>query len=275
MLFEPLLFPPFVASVGSISHFSQRDLISPTHHMTMKSHMNTIKVKSLLFDGFLAGWTALFSLGVPAFWLVGSPRKPIRAATRLWVRGVLFGLKHVVGLRYVEKGRDMIPAEPCLIVCNHQSTWETLAALVLFPDVAIVAKQELLRIPIIGWYIRKSPMIIIDRESGSKALKVMLNQSREALAAGRSVLVFPQGTRMDEMEPIRFRRGVELLYSTLGAPVLPVVVNSGKFWGSGRLSKRGGAITVSYLPPIQPGMSAELFVRTAEAQMEDERSILP
>ncbi len=241
----------------------------------IKTHMNTIKIKSLLFDGFLAGWTALFSLGVLAFWLVGSPRKAIRASTRLWVRGVLFGLRYIVGLRYVEKGCDMVPAEPCLIVCNHQSTWETLAALVLFPDVAIVAKQELLQIPIIGWYLRKSPMIIIDRESGSKALKAMLSQSREALAAGRSVLVFPEGTRSDEMEPIRFKRGVELLYSKLGVRVLPVFVNSGKFWGSSGSSKRGGTITVSYLPPIPTGMSAELFVRKAEALMEAERLILP
>ena len=49
--------------------------------MKMKSYMNTIKMKSLLFDGFLAGWTSLFSLGVLAFWLVGSPRKAIRATT--------------------------------------------------------------------------------------------------------------------------------------------------------------------------------------------------
>src|SRR5690606_5435760 len=103
----------------------------------------------------------------------------------LWVRGMLFGLKHVVRLNYVETGRELIPTEPCLIVCNHRSTWETLAFLVLFPDVAIIAKQELLQIPIIGWYLRKSPMIIIDRETGSKALKIMLNQSREALASGR------------------------------------------------------------------------------------------
>jgi hypothetical protein len=94
-------------------------------------------------------------------------------------------------------------------------------------------------------------------------------------SSGRSVLVFPQGTRMDEMEPIAFKRGVELLYSKLGAPVLPVLVNSGKFWGPSGSSKRGGTITVSYLAPIPPGMSAELFVRKAEAQMEAERSKLP
>ncbi|GEO86492.1 MULTISPECIES: lysophospholipid acyltransferase family protein [Alphaproteobacteria] len=236
--------------------------------------MHQINLKSHLFDALFAVWTALFALGVPVFWLVGSPGKAIRAATRVWVRGVLFALKHVARLDYVETGRDLIPAEPCLIVCNHQSTWETIAFLVLFPDVAIVAKQELLRIPIVSWYLRKSPMIIIDRETGSKALKIMLNQSCEALVGGRSVLLFPEGTRMKELEPIQFKRGVELLYAKLGVPVLPVVVNSGKYWGPGRSGKRSGTITVSYLPPIPPGMPAELFVRKAEAQMEAERSRL-
>lgn len=244
------------------------------YKMKTRDAKHQIKVKSHLFDGFLAGWTASFALGVPVFWLFGSPPKAIRAATRLWVQGALFGLKHIVGLNYVEKGRDLIPTEPCLIVCNHQSTWETLAFLVLFPDIAIVAKQELLRIPIIGWYMRKSPMIIIDRESGSKALKAMLNQSREALAGGRSVLIFPEGTRMDGRDPIRFKRGIELLYSKLGTPVLPVLVNSGKFWGPSPQSKRSGKVTVLYLPPIPPGMPAEQFIRKAEEQMEADLSIL-
>jgi len=242
--------------------------------MKTENAMHQIKVKSHLFDVFLAGWTACFALGVPVFWLFGSPPMAIRSATRLWVHGVLFGLKHIVGLNYVEKGRDLIPTEPSLIICNHQSTWETLAFLVLIPDVAIVAKQELLRIPIIGWYMRKSPMIIIDRESGSKALKAMLNQSREALACGRSVLIFPEGTRMDGRQPIRFKRGIELLYSKLGTPVLPVLVNSGKFWGPSPQSKRNGKVTILYSSPIPSGMPAEQFIRKAEEQMEADLSIL-
>ncbi len=229
------------------------------------------KLKSYLFDVFLAVWTAWFALGVPVFWVFGLPRKPIRAATRLWARGVLFGLKHIVGLNYVETSRNVIPTEPCLIVCNHQSTWETIASLILFYDLAIVAKQELLRIPIMGWYLRESPMIIIDRGTGSKALKTMLSESQKAIANGRSVLVFPEGTRMKEQEPIKFKRGVELLYSRLDAPVLPVLVNSGKFWGPSQPGKRGGTITVSYLPLIPPGMPAGQFVRKAEAEMESER----
>jgi 1-acyl-sn-glycerol-3-phosphate acyltransferase len=199
------------------------------------------------------------------------PRVRIRAATRLWVRGTLFGLKHIVGLTYVERGRDVIPSQPCLIVCNHQSMWGTLAFLVLIPDVAIIAKRELLRIPILSWYLKESRMIVIDREKGAGALKRMVVQSRAALAEGRSVLIFPEGTRMKETDPIRFKRGVELLYVALGTSVLPVAVNSGKFWGLNKACKQRGRIIVSYMPPIAPGLVAEEFAKTAEFIIQTER----
>src|SRR5918997_3643797 len=104
--------------------------------------------RSRLFDLLLALWTALFAPAVLVLWLCGRPERPIRAASRLWARGILALLRRVVGLTYVEQNRHNIPSEPCLIVVNHQSAWETVAALALFPDVAIVAKQDLLAIPI-------------------------------------------------------------------------------------------------------------------------------
>lgn len=234
--------------------------------------MSISKLRSAIFDGLFAIWTASFAIGRLVLWAAGSPPGPIRAATRLWVRMALVGLKYVVRLRYVECGREFIPHEPCLIICNHQSTWETLAFLVLVPNVAIIAKQELLRIPIVSWYLRKSPMIIIDRETGARALKTMLEQSRAALASGRSVLIFPEGSRKSDVEPIRFRRGVELLYAKLGTSVLPVAVNSGKFWGPGQPYKRSGTIVVSYLPLISPGHPPAEFSRKAEAVLEAERT---
>ncbi|WP_245435658.1 lysophospholipid acyltransferase family protein [Microvirga calopogonii] len=154
---------------------------------------------------------------------------------------------------------------------NHQSTWETLAFLVLFPDVAIVAKQELLTIPVFSWFLRKSPMILIDRESGSKAIRKMVEESQAALAQGRSVLIFPEGTRRPASEPIEFKRGVEFLYAKLGRPVLPVALNSGHLWGPSRSYKRAGSISISYLDPIPPGLSARDFTRQAEQLLEAER----
>ena len=184
---------------------------------------------------------------------------------------MLIGLNGIVGLTYAERGRHNIPGEPCLIVANHQSTWETLAFLILFPDVAIVAKKELLRIPVFSWFLRKSPMILIDRDSGSKAVRKMVDESRAAIAQGRSVLIFPEGTRKSVSEPIAFKRGVELLYTKLDRPVLPVALNSGHFWGPGQRFKRGGTVAVTYLAPIPSGLSGSQFTRKAEELLEAQR----
>ena len=226
------------------------------------------RIRSRLFDVLLAVWTGLFGLAIPVLTLLRAGDHTIRMATRGWARGVLFGLKHVVGLDHVEHGREAFPDEPCLIVCNHQSTWETIAFLLLVPDVAIIAKDELIRIPVFGWYLRRSPMIVIDREAGMRALKTMVDGSRAALAQGRSILVFPEGTRGSGEDELSFKRGVGMLYSRLNVPVVPVAVNSGRFWGRNQPFKRPGTIIVSYRPLIAPGLPAKEFISAAEASVE-------
>jgi len=91
------------------------------------------------------------------------------------------------------------------------------------------------------------------------------------LAQGRSVLIFPEGTRKSASEPVEFKRGVELLYTRLNRVVLPVALNSGLFWGPDRAYKRAGTISVSYLDPIEPGLAGSEFTRKAEQLLETER----
>jgi|TARA_R110002167_G_scaffold16828_1_gene65218 1-acyl-sn-glycerol-3-phosphate acyltransferase len=227
-------------------------------------------LRSLIFGALWGLWTVLFGLAIPFLWIARAKPSTVRMLSRVWARGVLSMLVGIVGLRHRERGREHVSRTPGLIVSNHQSTWETLAALVMFPDVAIVAKQELLHIPVMGWYLTNSPMILIDRASASAALREMTLQGRAALAAGRPVLIFPEGTRKAVGEPIVFRRGVEFLYKALGVPALPVVLDSGRFWSVGGLPKRAGIITVSFLEPISPGLSTKDFTRTAQASMHAE-----
>jgi 1-acyl-sn-glycerol-3-phosphate acyltransferase len=228
------------------------------------------RIRSLAFTGLWAVWTAFFLPVLFVIRLAGSPERWVRSASRVWAQGVLLGLRWIVGLTYVEHGRENIPNEPSLIIANHQSTWETIAFLLLFRDVAIVTKQELLEVPIFGWFLRRSPMILIDRESGSKAIRKMAEEGAVALSKGRSVLIFPEGTRSDPFAPVEFKRGVELLYSKLDRAVLPVAVNSGHFWGSGQMNKRSGAIRVSYLDPIPPKMPPRVAMKQAEQAIQAE-----
>lgn len=227
------------------------------------------RIRSWVFDAVLIAWTALFAPALAILLVSGKPRFLIRATSRVWAKGILAALKWTVGLTHVEVGRHNIPAGPCLIVANHQSKWETIAFLTLVPEVAIVAKQELLSIPVMGWFLRHSPMILIDRDSGGAAIRHMLSEARKALGQGRPVLVFPEGSRRSATSDVAFKRGIELLYLRLGVTVLPVALDSGRFWAADLPFKRPGAITVSYLPPIQPGLSGSEFVRRAQLAMQD------
>jgi 1-acyl-sn-glycerol-3-phosphate acyltransferase len=226
-------------------------------------------IRSRVFDALLIAWTAMFLPALAVLLVLGRPMGPIRATSRIWAKGILFLLKWTVGLTHVEWGRQNIPSSPCLIVANHQSQWETIAFLTLVPNVAIVAKRELLAIPVMGWFLRHSPMILIDRERGGSAIRHMLTEARKALAQGRPVLIFPEGSRKSVASDIEFKRGIELLYLQLGVTVLPVAVDSGRFWGADLPFKCRGAITVSYLPPIEPGLSGSEFVRRAQQAVQN------
>lgn len=228
--------------------------------------------RSIVFNLLWGAWTAMFGSLIPVLWALGTPPKAVRALTRLWARGILRLLSTVVGLDYASAGEQNLPATPSLILVNHESTWETLAALVLFPNVAIIAKRELMRIPVMGWYLRRSPMILIDRSDPARALREMLGQSRLAIASGRSVLIFPEGSRKSHGEEIAFKRGVELLYRSLDVSAVPVVVDSGRFWRAGSGTKQAGTVNVSILPPISSGLKAADFIQQAQRCMRAERA---
>ena len=227
------------------------------------------RIRSRLFDAVLVLWTAMFAPALLVLLICGRPRGPIRATSRVWAKGILLALRWTVGLGHVELGRENIPVGPCLIVANHQSQWETIAFLTLVPNVAIVAKRELMAIPVMGWFLRHSPMILIDRERGGGAIRHMLAEARKALAEGRPVLIFPEGSRMSVASEVEFKRGIELLYLQLGVKVVPVALNSGLFWGADQPFKRPGDITVSFLPPIEPGLSGTEFVGRAQQAVRE------
>jgi len=136
----------------------------------------------------------------------------------------------------------------------------------------ILALAALLRcLAIFAWFLRNAPMIMIDRDSGTKAVRKMLEESRAALAAGRSVMIFPEGTRRSVSEKIEFKRGIEILYAKLDARVLPVALNSGHFWSPDQPYKRSGIITVDYLDAIEPGLAGAEFTRRSQDVIERAR----
>ncbi|WAC29214.1 lysophospholipid acyltransferase family protein [Ancylobacter sp. SL191] len=230
------------------------------------------RLRSAIFLVLLVLWTALLAPTIPYYRWRGEPART-RGFSRFWAKGVLAILR-LVGVAYRTQGEANRPATPALYVANHQSTFETIAIAVLVPDVAIVLKEELYRIPVFGWFLRHSPMIAIDRAGGGSAMKKMFREGREAAAQGRSLLIFPEGTRQKVDARGEFQRGVVLLYKALGLPVVPMVHNAGLFWLARSFQIRPGTITVSFLPPIPPGLAEAEFMERLHSGIYDERDRL-
>ncbi len=228
-------------------------------------------LRSILFCAAVVIWTIVVSLTVPFLWLFNASSATVRAVSQVWARTIMFLFRVVLGLDYREIGRGNVPDGPCIIACNHQSLWETAALSAIFPDASIVAKKELGKLPIVGWFLQRYPMILVDRAAGRQALKLMVEEATRAVGEGRKVLLFPQGTRQAVGEPMVFQAaGISALYTSLNVPVVPAACNSGLYWGKKTLMICSGTITLSFLPPIAPGLNRKEFQPMLEKMIAEE-----
>ncbi|HSH84947.1 MAG TPA: lysophospholipid acyltransferase family protein [Guyparkeria sp.] len=164
----------------------------------------------------------------------------------LWLARVITGIRHEVeGLEHLD------PAGGNLVLAKHQSTWETmfLVSVLRFP--AFILKRELLRIPIFGQGLKAIVPIAIDRAAGRKALAEILTQGTAALAAGRDVVIFPEGTRRLPGAPANYRIGGAMLAERSQARVVPMAIDSGCLWPKKGFRIHPGTIHVVFGPPIE------------------------
>lgn len=171
-------------------------------------------------------------------------------AARAWCALQIHALRRICGLRWRLEGGEHIPETPHIFFAKHQSTWETMALVVLLPPHVHVLKRELLRVPFFGWGLAAVRPIAIDREAGRAAVEEMLRQGRERLAHGRSVMIFPEGTRVRPGETARYRMGGAVLAAETGTPVIPIAHNAGEFWPRHSFVKWPGEISVVVGAPI-------------------------
>ncbi len=187
-----------------------------------------------------------------------------------WLKLNLFGLRHFCGLRWKVHGSENIPTEPCLVLSKHQSTWETYFLPTILPKTVYVAKRSLAWIPIFGWALVALKFILIDRKSGSNAVNQIIAQSKDRMAHGYSIIIFPEGTRMPVGAPPNYRIGGAAVAEKTGAGILPVALNSGEFWPRMGYIKWPGEITVCIGPLIRSeGKSASELIHATETWIEN------
>lgn len=226
-------------------------------------------LRSLLFA--IGQWlfTLLFCTLIPLIYPLSPPRR--YPYITLWARAMLWWLKATCGLQYRVVGAHHIPSQPCVILCKHQSAWETLALQTIAPPQVWVMKRSLLRVPFFGWGLALSSPIAINRAAGRDALKQLVEQGKDRLKQGFCVVVFPEGTRIAPGKRGKYHIGGAWLATHTGSLALPIAHNAGEFWGKNAFLKKPGTITVSIGAPIQTeGMKPDELTKQVEAWIEDE-----
>ncbi len=222
--------------------------------------------RALAFNFAFFAWTAILgTLGLP---FLLAPRAVTMRFGRFWATSVLVLLRLIVRLGHEVRGLDRLPEGGCIIAMKHQSAWDALILPVVLGDPAVVVKRELLLLPFYGWYAARAGSIAIDRKAGAGALRRMLARARPVAAAGRPIVIFPEGTRVAPGEHRSYQPGVAALYQALALPLVPAAVNSGLYWGRRSFLKRKGRIVLEFLEPIPTGRTRPRLMAELERRIE-------
>lgn len=224
-------------------------------------------IRSLIFNIYFPLWTAIVSVGFSP--LLFTNAKTAAIAGRVWSLGVNLGLKYICRITYEVRGEENLPDGPFIIASKHQSAWDTAIFLQILDGPAYILKKELLSIPFFGHFLKTLEMVPVDRKGGTKALKEMQACVKDRIAKGRSVIIFPEGTRTKPGERIKHQPGIAFIYKDVEAPVIPVALNSGSFWSKGEFYKKPGKIVLQYLPPVDRGLDRKAFTKKLEDSIEE------
>ncbi|WP_066798018.1 lysophospholipid acyltransferase family protein [Sphingomonas soli] len=218
-------------------------------------------LRNLLFAIAFYGVSVPFVLFVPIAGLFGAAA--LRGYCDAWARYMIWCARWILGIRVRVEGQP--PAGPVFFAAKHESNFEAVELTPRLGSPAPVLKQELTRIPIWGWAVQRYGGIVADRAANASALRSMMKGAKATLAQGRSVLIFPEGTRTQPGERPKLRSGFAGLYRILALPVVPIAVKSGHVWPKKGL-KRPGTVIVSFGEPIPPGLPRpEIEARVHEA----------
>lgn len=207
-------------------------------------------LRSLLFALIFYGGTVFAVLGALPVSRFGS--RPLRRYAIGWALFHRWCARRLLGISSRVEGE--VPQGAVLVAAKHQSMYETLELLVILPRPAVVTKRELTEIPLWGGIARLYGAIPVDRAGSAAALRAMLAAARAAVGEGRSILIFPEGTRVSPGERPALRAGFAGLYRQLGLAVVPLALDSGLVWPRHGFLKRPGVVTFRFGETIQPGL---------------------
>jgi len=227
-------------------------------------------LRSLLFNFFIyAGIILVFLIALPSLFLSS---KIALLFGKFLGHYVVFIVRIFLNTKVEFKGIDNIPKnEKYFVASAHQSMFETFALQSVLDYPVFILKKELLKIPLFGLYLKKIKSIEIVRDTTTKDNLNFFDKVANIIKnEKRPLLIFPQGTRVRFDDRVPFKKGVGRIYEALNISCVPVALNSGKVWPKQGMVKYPGKIIVSFLKPIEPGLSRDEFIRDLEMKIYNE-----
>lgn len=223
-------------------------------------------IRSLVFQIWL--WGSVLVVGLAGAPLVFVSPRGGSTVMRIWARVAVWGARWICGITYEVRGQENLPEGPILIAAKHQSMYDTIAPILFTDRPVYVLKQELLNLPIFGWYCQRAGLIAIDRDGHMGALKAMIAKAKARFADGRPLIIFPEGTRLPPGSEPDYKPGVAGIYTLLGVPCVPMALNTGLVWPHKGLIKRPGVAVFEFLPVIPPGLKRGEFMAVLQERLE-------
>ncbi|MDD2877819.1 MAG: lysophospholipid acyltransferase family protein [Acidiphilium sp.] len=220
-------------------------------------------IGSLLFHGFIM--ISAVTAGIIALGLNRLAPGRLLPFGQAWARLALGMLRAFCGINVVVEGMENLPPGGVILAAQHQSAFDTLIWFTLLDKPSYVMKQELRRLPIIGGLLVPAGQIAIDRAGGARALRDLIEQVRAAGAAGRQIIIFPEGTRVAPGARVKLQPGIVAIARATGLPVVPVATNSGRYWPRDAIRKRPGTIKIRVFPPLAASLDRAAMLAALEA----------
>ena len=222
---------------------------------------------------FFIGIIIISLIFIPSFVF---PRNIVVFGGKLMGYWTSFCLKVFLSTKIIIKGKEnIIYNKKFFIAASHQSMFDTFYLHTIFNSPIFILKNELLLIPIFGWYLKKIGSIAIKRKKITKDnLGFFDDISRVISSTNRPVIIFPQGTRTLPDERPSFKKGAIRIYDELKIACQPIAINSGRVWPKKGHKQSHKTITISILKPISPGLSRENFIKTLEENIYSELDLL-
>lgn len=204
---------------------------------------------AIFYLGFI-GLIIIVSIVTCGLFFVPFPMRQRIATTGNWL--IMVWLRLTCNITIVVEGRENIPAGPCVVLSNHQSTWETFYLQWFFQPASVILKYELLLIPLFGWALALMQPIAIKRSKPTRAIKHVLKKGKQRLSVGNKVVIYPEGTRVSKNSLGDFKTSGAALAKASDVAILPVAHNAGEHWPLVGFMKRPGTITLKIGPAIRP-----------------------